>query len=178
MAIWNIQTIFIRVSAVCTTWIFYMKIFFGVSFFFLIIMGNAFAQVGKEHNSWIWGPSIGYQYQKANFLKASFWGLTDVGYANYLRFDAGANMTWRNSKTYIIPELGATYYLGAKGVWPFVKAELTPYTVTPKIGVGLFNIVEVGVGYGMELGTKEQLGAIKGLNFSLGLSMPINYHLY
>lgn len=136
------------------------------------------AQENKKHNKWIWGPSVGYQYQKASFLKASFWGLTDLGYANYLRFDAGTDLTWQNGKTHVIPELGITYYLGAKGVWPFVKGELTPYTITPKVGVGVFNIVEIGAGYGFDIKTKQNLEPIKGFNFSVGLSLPLNYHLY
>lgn len=132
----------------------------------------------EKHNKWILGPSLGYQYQKASFLKASFWGLTDLGYANYLRMDAGTNMTWRNKSTYVLPELGVTYYLSAKGVWPFVKAEATPYTFTPKIGIGIFNVFEVGLGYGFALKDKEKLGTIKGGNFSLGLNLPLNYQLY
>lgn len=130
------------------------------------------------HNKWIFGPSVGYQHQKANFLKGSFWALTDLGYANYLRIDGGANVAWYNKKTHIIPELGLTYYLSAKGIWPFLKTELTPYTVSPKVGVGVFNIVELGLGYGFALQTKKDFKQIDGLNFSIGLSLPLNYHLY
>lgn len=129
-------------------------------------------------SKWIVGPSIGYQHQEKSFLKASFWGLTDLGYANYLRFDAGANLTFADKKAYVIPEVGITYYLSAKGAWPFIKSELTPYTFTPKVGVGVFNIVEFGVGYGMKLQEKVGLPVIDGLNLSIGISLPLNYHLY
>lgn len=144
---------------------------------FVMLSFGAEAQELKK-SKWIIGPSIGYQYQENNFLKASFWGLTDLGYANYIRFDAGANMTFENKKAHFIPELGVTYYLGAKGVWPFLKTEITPYTITPKFGLGLFNILEVGAGYGFDLKTKAELAAIKGFNFSVGVSIPLNYHLY
>lgn len=135
------------------------------------------AQEVKKSN-WIVGPSLAYQYQERSFLKASFWGLTDLGYANYLRLDAGANLTFVHKKIHVIPELGITYYLSAKGAWPFLKTEITPYTITPKIGVGIFNIVELGAGYGFEIKQKADLTAIKGFNFSIGLSLPLNYHLY
>lgn len=128
-------------------------------------------------SNWIIGPSIGYQHQKKSFVKASLWALKDVGYANYLRFDAGANMTLQDKKAYFIPELGVTYYLSAKGIWPFIKGEITPYTITPKIGLGIFNILEAGIGYGFELKQKKPLPPIKGVNFSIGLSIPLNYHL-
>ena len=137
------------------------------------------AQSQEIHKSnWIVGPSLGYQYQEKNFLKASFWALTDLGYANYLRLDAGANLTFHEKKAHVIPELGLSYYLGAKGLWPFIKAEATPYTLTPKFGVGLFNMVELAAGYGFEIQQKNNLVPIKGFSFSLGLSLPLNYHLY
>ncbi|MCA5004015.1 hypothetical protein [Sphingobacterium bovistauri] len=143
----------------------------------LILSCFTFAQEIKKSN-WIVGPSIGYQHQDKNFLKASFWALKDVGYANYLRFDVGANLTFQDKKAHIIPELGTTYYLSAKGVWPFIKGEVTPYTLTPKFGLGLFNIIEVAAGYGFELQQKKNLTPIKGFSFSLGVSLPLNYHLY
>ena len=145
---------------------------------FILSTLYCFGQEPIKKSNWIIGPSIGYQYQEKSFLKASFWGLTDLGYANYLRFDAGANLTFEDKKAHVIPELGITYYLGAKGVWPFIKAEVTPYTVTPKLGIGLFNIIELGAGYGMKLKQKDNLPEIKGFNFSLGFSIPLNYHLY
>ena len=137
---------------------------------------SLYAQDIKK-SKWIIGPSLGYQYQQKHFVKASLWGLTDLGYANYLRFDAGADFTWNKGKTHIIPELGVTYYLSAKGIWPFIKTEVTHYTITPKVGIGLFNLVEVGAGYGFDLKTKENLPTIKGFNISLGLNLPLNYHL-
>lgn len=152
-----------------------MRIFLLI--FFSILTNLGFTQEVKKSN-WIFGPSVSYQHQEKNFLKASLWGLTDLGYANYLRFDGGANLTFHEKKAYVIPELGITYYLSAKGVWPFLKGEITPYTVTPKLGVGLFNILEVGAGYGFELKQKDNLPPIKGFNFSLGVSIPLNYHLY
>jgi hypothetical protein len=141
----------------------------------LIVVSNRAQEVKKS--KWIMGPSIGYQYQDISFLKASVWGLTDLGYANYVRFDAGANLAFQDKKAHIIPEVGITYYLGAKGVWPFIKTEITPYTVTPKFGLGLFNIVEVAAGYGFELQQKKNLVPIDGFNFSIGFSLPLNYHL-
>ena len=146
----------------------------------LFLVSLSFTSAAQEENKskWIIGPSIGYQYQDKHFVKASLWGLTDLGYANYLRFDAGANMTFADKKAHFIPELGVTYYLSAKGVWPLIKAEVTPYTLTPKLGFGIFNIVEVAAGYGFELKQKSNLPPIKGFNFSVGINIPFNYHLY
>lgn len=145
-------------------------------FILLMSLVNVKGQEPVKSN-WIVGPSIAYQYQSKSFLKASMWALKDLGYANYLRIDAGANLTFEDNKAYFIPEAGITYYLSAKGIWPFIKGEITPFTLTPKVGLGVFNILEVGIGYGLEIGQKEPLASIKGVNFSLGLSIPLNYHL-
>lgn len=155
-----------------------MKYILGLLVLFSMSVTATRAQGKQAPNKWIWGPSLGYQYQKNNFLKTSFWGLMDLGYANYLRIDGGANLSRKSRKTHVLPELGVTYYLGAKGGWPFVKGEITPYTITSKVGVGLFNLMEFGVGYGFDLKAREDLGTIKGLSFSVGLSLPLNYHLY
>ena len=144
---------------------------------FLILSVYSKAQQVKN-SKWIIGPSIGYHHQEKSFFKASLWGLTDIGYANYLRFDAGANLTFADKKAHFLPELGITYYLSAKGVWPFLKAEVTPYTLTPKIGLGIFNILEFAAGYGFELKQKSNLPPIKGFSFSVGINIPFNYHLY
>jgi hypothetical protein len=163
---------------VCFFRIFKYKLIMRVTIFLMFMMSLTLLH-GQEvaKSNWIIGPSIGYQHQEKSFLKASLWALKDIGYANYLRFDAGVNMTFQDKKAYFIPELGATYYLSAKGVWPFIKAELTPYTVTPKVGLGVFNILEAAIGYGFDIKQKDPLPPIKGFNFSMGLSIPLNYHL-
>ncbi|WP_159634615.1 hypothetical protein [Sphingobacterium composti Ten et al. 2007 non Yoo et al. 2007] len=149
-----------------------------ISVFLLLLFATAINAQEIQKSRWIIGPTLGYQYQEKSFLKGAFWALTDLGYANYLRFDAGANLTFQDKMAYVIPELGVTYYLGAKGVWPFIKAEATPYTITPKVGLGVFNILEFGAGYGFELNQKKNLPSIKGFNFSVGVSIPLNYHLF
>ena len=147
---------------------------------FLFVSAFAQAQIlGKKiyPSGWVLGPTVAYQYQTKSFLKASFWGLTEVGYADYIKIDAGANFTWHDSKTHVIPELSVTYYPSTVLIWPFVEAEVTPYTVTPKVGVGIFNLFELGFGYGWSLQEKKRLGAIKGFNFSVALSLPLNFNL-
>lgn len=143
---------------------------------FLFIGG--FSICAQEQGSgWIVGPSLSYQYQEKSFLNASFWGLTDLGYANYLRFDVGAGLTFQEKKTIVIPEASTTYYLSAKGAWPFVKAEFTPYTFTPKLGIGVFNILELSAGYGVKLRRHTKLSSIDGFSFQLGFNIPLNYYL-
>ena len=135
-------------------------------------------QPWKQHNKWIWGPSVGYQYQSGNFLKVSGWGLFAPNDFQYMKIDAGANFSWMEGKTTVIPELGFTYYLNDFVLFPFVKAELTPYTITPKIGASLFSIVDLGVGYGFDYNTKKNFKPIDGITVSVGVNIPLNFHIY
>lgn len=147
-----------------------------VLFCCLLTVGICCAQK-TSGNKWIWGPSIGWQYQSGNFLKASAWGLFAPNDHQYMKIDAGANFTWMRSQTTVIPELGLTYYLSDRLVFPFLKAEVTPYTVTPKIGIGLLSIIDLGVGYGFDMQTKDGFKPIRGLAGSVSLNIPLNFHL-
>lgn len=129
----------------------------------------------QPQKGWIVGPAVSYQYQSKNMLKLSFWGLTDLGFMNYLKVDANADFAWKDSKTYVIPEIGVTYYMSPIIMWPYVKAEITPYTISPKVGVGVFNLLDVGVGYGWSLQERKGLGKIEGINVSVTASLPLNF---
>ncbi|MGX1642011.1 hypothetical protein [Sphingobacterium sp. NPDC055431] len=109
----------------------------------------------RKADGWIFGPSIGYQYQSGNFLKASAWGLFAPNQSQYIKFDAGANFTWMMDQSTVIPEFGVTYYLNNVAVWPFIKGEITPYTATAKAGISVFSILELSAGYGFDINTKK-----------------------
>ncbi|MGJ1433831.1 hypothetical protein ACR79M_20220 [Sphingobacterium spiritivorum] len=156
------------------------KIFLLFAVFAVILLpakGQQELSASKGGSSWIWGPSVGYQYQKGNFLKVSGWGLFAPNDNQYMKIDAGANFTWMMDKTTVIPELGFTYYLSDKGVWPFLKGEITPYTVTPKVGVSLLSLIDIGVGYGFDMQTKDNFKPLKGFTTSISVNVPFNFFI-
>ncbi len=125
---------------------------------------------------WIWGPSVGWQYQSGNFLKASGWGLFAPNDHQYIKMNVGANFTWMQDKTTVIPELGFTYYLSNSLVFPFVQAEVTPYTLTPKVGMSILSVLDLGVGYGFEMNAKKDFKPLKGWTGSVTLNIPLNFY--
>jgi len=145
---------------------------FGVSAF-----AQDAANESSKGSSWIWGPSIGYQYQKGSFVKASGWGLFAPNDHQYIKIDAGANFTWMKKGTTVIPELGVTYYLSNAGIWHFVKAEITPYTFTPKVGISLMSILDIGLGYGININEKSNFKKIDGFTGSLSINVPLNFFI-
>lgn len=138
-------------------------------------IGSSQAQ-NPQKLGWIWGPSIGWQYQSGNFLKASGWGLFAPNDHQCMKINAGANFTWMQSKTTVIPEVGFTYYLSNSLVLPFVQAEVTPYTLTPKVGISILSIVDLGIGYGLDMKTKEDFKPMKGLTGTVTLNIPLNFY--
>ena len=125
---------------------------------------------------WIWGASAGWQYQSGNFVKLSGWGLFAPNDDQYIKFNAGANLTWMQNKTTVIPELGITYYLRNSLIFPFLQAEVTPYTITPKAGISILSLVDLGIGYGFDMDTKNNFKALKGLTGSITLNIPFNFY--
>ncbi|SUJ16168.1 Uncharacterised protein [Sphingobacterium spiritivorum] len=147
-----------------------MRAFFFLFILLLVTPESLLAQ----KNKWVWGPSVGYQYQSGNFLKVSGWNLFALNSKEYIKVDAGANFTWMMDKTTVIPELGFTYYMGEDAFWPALKAEVTPYTFTPKIGIGLICLVDIAVGYGFDLRTKSMFKPVQGFTASVNFNIPFN----
>jgi len=155
-----------------------MKRILVVFMLFIAMTFTAFSQSNKSTSkNWIWGPSIGYQYQKGSFLKASGWGLFALNESQFMKIDAGANFTWMLNQSTVIPELGITYYLNNVAIWPFIKAEITPYTANAKAGIGLFNLLEFSARYGHSLKIKEGFKSIDGFTAGLSINIPLKFHL-
>ena len=143
----------------------------------LLTLVNVSCAQENKAKGWIFGPSIGYQYQSGSFLKASAWTLYAPNQSQYIKFDAGANFTWMLDQTTVIPEFGVTYYLNNVAVWPFIKGEITPYTATAKAGISIFSMLELSAGYGFDINTKENFKPIDGFTIGVGINVPLKFHV-
>ncbi|QBQ40407.1 hypothetical protein E2P86_04265 [Sphingobacterium psychroaquaticum] len=155
------------------------KLFISILSLFFVVSSFAQEEVeaASSGSSWIWGPSVGYQYQRGSFVKISGWGLFAPNLSQYMKIDAGANFTWMGSGTTVIPELGFTYYLSNRGIWPFIKAEATPYTLTPKVGISLLSFVDIGLGYGIDINQKSGFKKLDGFTGSINFNLPLNFFI-
>lgn len=123
------------------------------------------------------GPTLSYQFQKGNIVKTgAYFAFSFLG-ENILRADATANFTWTQKKFAVIPEAAITYYPQTFVLPPFVRTEVTPYTVTPKIGVSLATLLDIDFGYGFSIHDKVDYRPMKGFAASLRFSIPLNYKL-
>ncbi|MDM1296122.1 hypothetical protein HX021_17695 [Sphingobacterium sp. N143] len=123
------------------------------------------------------GPTLSYQFQKGSIIKAGgYFAFPFVG-DNILRADATANFTWTQKKFALIPEAALTYYPQTYVLTPFVRAEVTPYTFTPKAGISFATLLDLDFGYGFSINEKKDYNPIKGFAVSLRFSIPLNYRL-
>lgn len=123
------------------------------------------------------GPSLSYQFQKGSVLKTGAYFAFPFSGDHILRADATANFTWTQKKFAVIPEAAITYYPQTYVLTPFVRTELTPHTITPKVGVSLATLVDLDFGYGFSINEKRDYNPIKGFAVSLRFSIPLNYRI-
>jgi hypothetical protein len=125
----------------------------------------------------LYGPTLSYQYQKGSAVKTGgYFAFAFLG-ENILKTDITANFTWTQKKFAIIPELAFSFYPQSWVVAPFVRAELTPYTLTPKVGVTLATLLDLDFGYGLSITDKQDYLPLKGFAVSLRFNIPLNYKL-
>ncbi|WKW46744.1 hypothetical protein P3875_01345 [Myroides sp. JBRI-B21084] len=122
------------------------------------------------------GPTITYQSQAGNMLKLG--GYYVQPFANNtmgFKLEANAQLAYFRNQFLAIPEGSLTYYpTFNRLIIPFVESEITPYTLTPKVGLSVATIVEIGLGYGFDIKTKENVKPINGFTFSMGFYIPLN----
>ena len=140
------------------------------TFLCVVLTGSITAQ---NH---LFGPTLSYQSQSGSMGKVGAYYLrsADVSYRAY-KIDVTANFAYFRNQFLVIPEAGFTFYPYDQSlILPMVEAEITPYTLTPKVGFSLLSIVDFSFGYGFDIHTKKEMKPIKGFTFSLGISVPVN----
>lgn len=142
---------------------------------FLIIFFVCFTSISFAQTS-VFGPTISYQSQSGNMGKIGGFYLHNSENNFTYKIDATANLAYFRDKFVAIPEVGFTYYPKPDYLLlPMIEAEVSPYTVTPKVGFSVLTIVDFSFGYGIETQTKKDLKPIKGFTFSFGLNIPLSW---
>ncbi|WP_010251352.1 hypothetical protein [Myroides injenensis] len=138
----------------------------------LLLLGLTTKLHAQSH---LFGPSVSYQYQKGSIVKTGIYYATAATPTNVFKIDGTANFTWVQDKYTVIPEIALAYYTDMYFIGAFGRAEVTPYTLTPKVGVTLLTFVELDLGYGFPIADKSNYRPIKGFTASLRFNFPINF---
>ncbi|UIR55802.1 hypothetical protein LZQ00_16240 [Sphingobacterium sp. SRCM116780] len=151
-----------------------MKSFIVIFLFTWTIIGFC-SQVKAQ--DMLYGPSVSYQYQKGSIVKTGgYFAFAFLG-ENILKTDVTANFTWTQNKFDVIPEIALSFYPETWAVAPFLRAEATPYTFTPKVGVSLATLIDLDLGYGFSIADKKGYLPMKGFAASLRFNIPLNFKL-
>ncbi|WCM42579.1 hypothetical protein MG290_02585 [Flavobacterium sp. CBA20B-1] len=130
----------------------------------------------SQAQDFLFGPSISYQSQAGNVLKVGGYYMQPLAQNEVgIKLEANANMAYFRERFVVIPEGSFTFYPTLNRlIVPFAEGEISPYTVTPKVGLSIATMLELGVGYGFDMQTKQDVKPIKGFTFSLGFYIPLN----
>lgn len=124
---------------------------------------------------------LGYEYQSSNFgeigMSLAFLKTDNAIY----RIGGSALLGIAHGKTAISPKLQGDVLLNFQrgkslnhSYYFLVGAESTLQTITPKIGISLFGILDFTGGYGFPIAHQTLNGKkIKGPHFALGLNIPL-----
>ena len=143
-------------------------------FLLCLFLGITSQIQAQEH---LFGPTLSYQYQNRSMFKTGAYFATELNHKHIVKIDATANFTWIEDNFIVIPEVAAAYYSEMYYIGLFGRAELTPYTLTPKIGLSFATFIELDLGYGLPLANKGDFNPIRGFTTSLRLNIPINFKL-
>lgn len=133
--------------------------------------------VKLQAQNYFLGPTVSYQYQKGSILKTGIYYATDFSSTHIVKLDATANFTWIQNKYAVIPEIAATYYTDMYYIGLFGRAEITPYTLSPKVGLSVLTVLEIDFGYGFSIADKTSYAPINGFTTSLRFNLPLNSKL-
>ncbi|MDO5509323.1 MAG: hypothetical protein Q4F57_01370 [Weeksellaceae bacterium] len=127
--------------------------------------------------------SLGYAYQGSHFIEPGY-NLYLVRPNNHI-IDLGAtlNVGYANDRMLWIPEaqLGYLFNFKNKVVDPYsanfnsafwlARASISPYHVTPEVGITVLSLLELTVGYGYVFNEHPAVD-LSGLKLGLGLRIP------
>lgn len=142
-----------------------------IAILFLIIAHPAQAQ----HQ--VIGAAVGYKAQNGHWLQAGLdyqWVTTN----NWgIGADIKANAIYSQEKIKVVPEATLSLYPNAnKLVAPYVASGISPYTITPKLGISLAYMLNLEFGYGFSINeNSDEIQPINGCSFALSVRYPLNY---
>lgn len=127
--------------------------------------------------------NLGYETWNGNYGKVG----TDLFLVqknnNILTFSANANLGYMQDKFRVIPEIGAGYMfnLNKKGnpysshfnsAFYVIRGEVSPWTVTPKVGIAILSIVEFNAGYSFEFKENKDFKNMQGFRAGFIFHLP------
>lgn len=162
-----------------------MKKVLGILFLFLIGLGQAQEKGGLMSHLLI---NVGYSNLNGNYFKLGPEVYLTQPNGNLIDLSATANMAYFKDRFVVVPELGVGYQFNAKKVKkrmdPYreyvnstfysARVNVSPWNVTPEIGIALAGIIEANVGYSFQF-ADHKYTSFDGIKLGLTIHLPTIY---
>ncbi len=163
-----------------------MKKIFILIFLFTLGLGKAQEKKGGLMSHLL--INVGYANLNGNYFKLGPEIYLTQPNGNLIDLSLTANMAYFSDKFVVVPELGVGYQFNAKKVKnridPYreyvnstfysARINVSPWNVTPELGIALAGIVEANVGYSFEI-NEHDFKSFEGIKFGLTIHLPTIY---
>lgn len=128
--------------------------------------------------------NVGYEYWNGNYGKVGSDLFLVQDNNNILTFSANANLGYMKDQFRVIPEIGAGYMFNFRNnsgdpyssnfnsAFYVIRAEVSPWTITPKAGIAVLSIVELNAGYSFEFRENKDFKDMSGFRAGLTIHLP------
>lgn len=132
--------------------------------------------------------NVGYANLNGNYFKLGPEVYLTQPNGNLIDLSATANMAYFKDKFVVVPELGIGYQFNTKKVQnridPYreyvnstfysARINVSPWNVTPEIGIALLGILEANLGYSFQF-AHHKYTSFDGIKFGLTIHLPTIY---
>lgn len=162
-----------------------MKKLVGILFVFLFGWGQAQEKGGLMSHLLI---NVGYANLNGNYFKLGPEVYLTQPNGNLIDLSATANLAYFKDKFVVVPEFGIGYQFNAKKlknrIDPYreyvnstfysARVNVSPWNVTPEIGIALAGILEANIGYSFQF-ADHKYTSFDGIKFGLTFHIPTIY---
>lgn len=152
-------------------------------FALLFVLTSFFAQAQKETTPYF-VINAGYEYWNGNYGRLG----TDLYLVqpndNIITVNANVNLGYMRDEFRAIPEIGVGYLFNFKNntgdpyssnissAFYTARVDVSPWTVSPKIGFAILSIVEINAGYAFEFRENKNFKDMNGFRTGLTIHLP------
>lgn len=128
--------------------------------------------------------NIGYDYWKGSFGKLGADLYLVQQNNNIFTVSANANLGYMQDKFRVIPEVGVGYLFNFKNntldlyssnvssSFYSARVDVSPWTITPKLGVAILSVFEINAGYSFEFNEREDFKSLDGFRAGFVFHLP------
>lgn len=162
-----------------------MKYILNLILIIIFSLGNAQEKGGLMSHLLI---NTGYSNLNGNYFKLGPEVYLTQTNGNLIDLSLTANMAYFSKHFVVVPELGIGYQFNSKqlknridpyreyveGTFYLARVNISPWNVTPEVGLTIVGILEANLGYSFEF-NKHDYTSFDGIKFGLTIHIPTIY---